>query len=209
MDTMTDVKIAVEFHEYANLFPLLEGDDFDALVASIREFGLHEPIWLYEGKILDGRNRYLACLEAGVEPKFQQYEGNDPLGFSVMKNTHRRNLSPSQRACIAVDLLPKLEEEARKRQLSKLKQFSNNGSGNFPERTGNARDFAAQLLNVNPHYVSDAKRVKQERPDLYDVMKSGGLHMKQAMHEIHEGERAAGIRPPKPKKTCPNCGAEL
>jgi len=209
MDTMTDVKIAVEFHEYANLFPLMEAEEFDTLVASVREHGLHEPIWLYEGKILDGRNRYLACLEAGVEPKFQQYEGDDPLAFSVLKNVHRRQLSASQRAAIAVDILPKLEAEARQRQLSKLKQNSKSVVEKIPERQGNARDFAAQLLNVNPHYVSDAKRVKEVRPDLYEVMKAGGLHMKQALHEVHEEERAAGIRPAKPKKTCPHCGGEV
>jgi ParB-like chromosome segregation protein Spo0J len=206
---MTDVKIAVEFHEYANLFPLMEGEEFESLVASIRELGLHEPIWLYEGKVLDGRNRYLACLEAGVEPKFQQYEGDDPLAFSVLKNVHRRQLSASQRAAIAVDILPKLEAEARQRQLSKLKQNAKTVAEKIPERTGNARDFAAQLLNVNPHYVSDAKRVKEVRPDLYEVMKAGGLHMKQALHEVHEEERAAGIRPAKPKKTCPHCGGDL
>ena len=57
----------MKFHEYAGLFPLLTGEEFDALVADIEKNGLIEPVWLYEGKILDGRNRYRACLDLGTE----------------------------------------------------------------------------------------------------------------------------------------------
>jgi len=71
-----------DFHEYADLFPMLDGAEFDALVRDIKHNGLHEEIVLYEGKILDGRNRYLACLEAKVEPRFEQYRGNDASSTS-------------------------------------------------------------------------------------------------------------------------------
>jgi ParB-like chromosome segregation protein Spo0J len=45
------------FHEYANLFPLLEGERFDALCADIEKNGLNEPIVVLKHQILDGRNR--------------------------------------------------------------------------------------------------------------------------------------------------------
>jgi hypothetical protein len=51
----------LEFHPLANIFPLIEGKDFADLVDDIRLNGLHEPIVLYRGQILDGRNRYCAC----------------------------------------------------------------------------------------------------------------------------------------------------
>ena len=72
-----------EYHPYANIFPLIEGAAFDELVADIKDSELHESIWLYDGQILDGRNRYRACGAAGIDPSFRTYEGDDPLGFCV------------------------------------------------------------------------------------------------------------------------------
>ena len=77
------------FHPYADIFPLLEGPAFDALVEDIRERGQQEPIWLYEGKILDGRNRYRALQQLGREPtKVQTYRRG--------ARTHATALAPAQ-----------------------------------------------------------------------------------------------------------------
>lgn len=91
----------MKFHTFAEIFPLLDDAEFDALVADIKTHGLREHIWLYEGKILDGRNRFLACKTAKVEPKFREYKGNDALAFVVSSNVHRRHLTESQRAMAA------------------------------------------------------------------------------------------------------------
>jgi len=91
----------VRFHPLSELFPLMAGREFDELVADVRANGLREPIWTYEGQILDGRNRYLACEAAGVEPRFREYEGDDPIAFVVSLNLHRRHLNESQRGIVA------------------------------------------------------------------------------------------------------------
>jgi len=67
-----------EFHPVAEMFPLLQGKDFDALVEDIRHYGLIYPIIVYEDQILEGRNRYRACLAAKVERRFEQFTGDDP-----------------------------------------------------------------------------------------------------------------------------------
>ena len=91
----------MRFHPLAEIFPLLQGQPFLDLVADIREHGLSEPITLLGGVILDGRNRYLACLEADVEPHFRTYEGDNPTAFVVSLNLRRRHLDESQRAMVA------------------------------------------------------------------------------------------------------------
>ena len=74
----------------------------------IRQNGLHKPIILYEDKILDGRNRFLACKKLWPEytpdKKYEHYEGDDPLGYVLSLNLHRRHLTASQRAALAAEI---------------------------------------------------------------------------------------------------------
>ena len=93
--------MTIPYHPLAELFPLMEGAAFEELVADIKAHGLHNPVTLYETNILDGRNRERACEEAGVEPLYDSYDGDDPLGFVVSQNVARRHLDDSQRAMIA------------------------------------------------------------------------------------------------------------
>jgi len=64
--------IEIKFQPLADLFPLMEGAEFDALVADIKANGLRELITVYQNKILDGRNRYHACRALGIEPRLTQ-----------------------------------------------------------------------------------------------------------------------------------------
>lgn len=58
----------------------MEGAEFDALVTDIASNGLRQAIWLHpDGSIVDGRNRYRACLKAGREPDFRQWDGQGSL----------------------------------------------------------------------------------------------------------------------------------
>jgi hypothetical protein len=84
-----------EFHDVANLFPMLDVDELKALATDIFENGQREPITLFEGKILDGRNRYVACLDAGVEPLFTEYKGRHPIDYVVSLNLKRRHQKPA------------------------------------------------------------------------------------------------------------------
>lgn len=92
-------------HPLADLFPLVEGIEFDELVSSIKMNGLFEPIITLEGTVLDGRNRYRACQAAGIEPRFEEFKGDDPYAFVAAKNIHRRHLNASQRGVIAAKMV--------------------------------------------------------------------------------------------------------
>jgi hypothetical protein len=80
---------AMEFHPLANLFPMLDEQQAEVLASDIRAHGLRQAITTFDGKILDGRNRYLACVSAGVEPRFKEFAGADPLGYVISLNLNR------------------------------------------------------------------------------------------------------------------------
>lgn len=91
-------------HPLAELFPLMEAEQYGALKRSIDASGLLEPIMLLEGQILDGKNRFRACSELDIVPTTVEYEGEDPVGFVLGKNLARRHLDESQRAMIGARL---------------------------------------------------------------------------------------------------------
>ena len=89
----------MEFHPIADSYPLLEGQEFDALCASIRLYGLLEDIITYEDKILDGRNRHRACTELNITPRFRTWAGEcgSPRAFVDSMNDKRRHMTATQR----------------------------------------------------------------------------------------------------------------
>jgi len=101
--------MGLEFHLWASLFPLADGTRLAALGQDIRKDGQMEPIVLYEGKILDGRNRYRACVLIGATPKLINFEeldtDEDPLTYMVRRNVRERYLGKGQLAAIGVDIL--------------------------------------------------------------------------------------------------------
>jgi hypothetical protein len=70
------------------------------------KIGLNQNITLYEGQIIDGRNRYAACQKVGfpIDNFITQYEGSDPIGYVISANLRRRHLNTGQRAMIAAKL---------------------------------------------------------------------------------------------------------
>jgi len=93
----------VEFHPIANIFPMMSDEELSELAESIESNGLRVPILLYEGKILDGRNRYQACESSGVKPEYTEFEGDDPLSHVLDLNLHRRHLTSGQKAIVVAE----------------------------------------------------------------------------------------------------------
>ena len=109
-----------EIHDAANLFPMLAPDELQALAEDIAKHGQRDPIDLYEGKILDGRNRWKACGYAGVEPATRTLTAEDiggsPTDYVLSKNLHRRHLNPAQRAALAVEIRGLFAAESHERE---------------------------------------------------------------------------------------------
>jgi hypothetical protein len=174
----------MEFHEIANVWPLMTDDALTELANDIRANGLMNPIWLYEGKVLDGRNRWTACIMAGVKPTTKEYTGDNPTAFAVSMNDKRRHMNKGQLGAIAVELLPFFEKDAKRRQVRKPKEDS--VPEKIPEQNHGteSRQQAAKSVGVNDRYVSDAKKVKQEAPEVFEKLKAGKITMQDAKREV-------------------------
>lgn len=178
-------------HPAANLFPLLDGDEYQQLVDDIRRHGLHEPVWLWHDPergtvLLDGRNRVRACQEAGVEPVSRFYEGDEPTAFVVSLNVHRRHLTVGQKAALALKVLPALEAETPLGRPPKsgadLPHFSDK------KRAPRSRDKAAAAVGVSGKAVAQAKRVSEQAPDLLEQVEAGELALDRAERIIRDRE---------------------
>jgi hypothetical protein len=135
----------LKFHPLADIFPLMEGAEFDALVADIKANGLREKIDLYEGKIVDGQNRYLALQRLEIDPSadpskyfrkalyahttggeiapHEQNNDDRVRAYVISKNIHRRHLTPEQKRDLIAKLL-KATPEKSDRQIAKAVKAS-------------------------------------------------------------------------------------
>jgi hypothetical protein len=115
----------IGFHPLADIFPLMEGAAFDELVADIKANGQRQWIVTYEGMILDGRNRYRACLAAGVKPGVQKGDDcvGDPAAYVVSANIHRRHLNAEQKRDLIAKLL-KAQPQKSDRQIAETVKAS-------------------------------------------------------------------------------------
>ena len=108
-------------HPAANLFPPMRPHEFQALVEDIAKTGkLQESVVLHHGQILDGRNRYPACLEAGATPETVEWDGpGTPVDYVLSANLHRRHLTDDARACVAVNIQKYLAAESKHERATK------------------------------------------------------------------------------------------
>jgi DNA invertase Pin-like site-specific DNA recombinase len=85
----------MKYHPLANIFPLMEGAAFDALVADIKANGLREPLVMFGDLLLDGRNRWRAAEAAGITitdkdiKQFDPKKDGDPPAWVISKNLRR------------------------------------------------------------------------------------------------------------------------
>ena len=164
----------------ASGFPLMDADRFSELVADIKEHGQKVAIILFEGRILDGRNRYRACKEAGIKPTFNIFDGPDPVALVLSLNAKRRDLTPSQRAVIGLHYLPAQEDEARTRQIRKAESVR----ATLPEQKPRPREQIADLMNVSSRYVQDAKTIAKKAPEKLEAIRNGETSINAVMKGI-------------------------
>jgi ParB-like chromosome segregation protein Spo0J len=177
-------------HPIADVWPMMDEAKLAELADDIRKNGQLVPVWLYEGKILDGRNRWAACKIAGVEPKTKEYTGDEPTAFAVSLNDRRRHMNKGSLAAVAAELEPFFAADAKRRQRDSGREH---GRGQkvvekvpqpIAKPAAKAREEAAHSVGVNDRYVSDAKKVKVEAPEVFERLKAGKITLQDAKREV-------------------------
>lgn len=166
VDPLADVDI----HPAALLFPLIEGAEFDALTQDITNHGLREPIvFTPDGQLLDGRNRWRACVKAGIEPR-RRVETAEPWAYVLSTNVHRRHLNEAQRAMIGAQIAQRPRGGNRRTPDWKTK-------GSYePLVLPPTRSDAAEILNVSVTAIGHAKTVLNEATDeLREATEAGAV----------------------------------
>jgi ParB-like chromosome segregation protein Spo0J len=179
----------MKHHPIADVWPMMAEDKLHELADDIRKNGQLVPVWLYEGKILDGRNRWAACKIAGVEPKTKDYTGDEPTAFAVAMNDRRRHMNKGSLAAVAAELEPFFAADAKKRQAEQAKRNQPQAAAQKvaklpPIEKAKSRQEAAKSVGVGERYVQDAKKVKQEAPEVFERLKAGKITLQDAKREV-------------------------
>jgi ParB-like chromosome segregation protein Spo0J len=172
-------------HPAGAVLPAMTPDEYAELSDAIATHGQQQPIVIFEDKVLDGWHRYRVLSALGIAPRCEDFAGDelDALHYVVNANLRRRNLTASQRAAVAVDLLPMLEEAARKRQAEAGNQY---GKGHPKQELranlheaieGRSDEAAAAVTGASSRYVAQAKRIAQRAPDVLEAVKAGDLNL--------------------------------
>jgi predicted RNA methylase len=154
-------------HPAADAFPMMDRARYSELVEDIRNHGQREEILLCEGKILDGRNRYRACREIGIEPKIRNVEGN-PWDFAWSMNGQRRDLVAEQRYliwkfCSEASESWQATENRIKQEANRKREAAAKGNKNAAK--GDAKTVVQQsvaLLNSQPPKPEPGPRPKKD-----------------------------------------------
>jgi DNA modification methylase/ParB-like chromosome segregation protein Spo0J len=180
----------MKIHPAAEIFPMLSDEELDSLAVDIKTHGLRHPLVMHDRELLDGRNRLAACKIAGVAPSFVEYEGDSPVSFVISVNIKRRQLDPSQRACVAVEIEPMFAVEAKKRQGQRTDIVANLRQCNQAK----ASDQAAEVVSVSPRMVQYAKEIKAKNPEAFERVKSGEVTVNEVQQEIKREKRVDALK---------------
>ena len=214
-------------HPAADLFPMVEGDEFRELCADVKERGLAQPITIWtDGTLLDGRNRLMACYETNQEVLIDEYLGTDPVQFSLSANLHRRHLNAGQRAVVALMVRELLQPAARERQReaaaeaatarprdeagrlqvsADLREASRSQVARpapplfTPAEQRKSTAQAAKAVGASPRAVEQAARVERSAPDLLPQVQAGTMALDQAHREAQQRERQVAASRPAPE----------
>jgi DNA modification methylase len=212
---MTATATQLKNHPAADAFPMMDDARLAELKADIDANGQREPITLCDGMILDGRNRYRACIDLGIEPETREYSG-DPWAFAWSLNGTRRDLEATVRALIFkrcedgsakwAKKLAKIAEDGRRKKSEAAKGMPYAPKGEtrksekvvdhndpLPSKRHVAREARAADAKVSPATMARADQIAK-RPDLERKVVAGEMKPAEALREIRSTKRRQELK---------------
>lgn len=195
------------FHPISECFPLMKPVQIAELGDDIKTNGQLTPIVLYDGQILDGRNRYHAVISSSIQPTFTTYTGNTPATYVSSLNQKRRHETEDQKALSAAKLSVELTKESKK-------GFSSHFVNELPKRDDSSplgrneknRSVykAAKGRNVSVNKTKQAVTLLKNEPEKAERIFNGELTFKELNKEKKVSARKQTIEQIKRKITAEN-----
>lgn len=186
-------------HPCADLFPPMDEQTFDAVVADIAKNGQRDPIIVDQfNRIVDGVHRYRACIKLEKAPKIERrtFTDGEATRFSISRNLHRRHLTASQKAAFGADAATRAQ---------------GGHQANLPDALSQAE--AARLMGVSERAVRSAVKVKRQSPELHEQVKAGAIALHVAEQKVVDRVKggAGGLKKSKmrPRPTASQGGDEM
>ncbi len=190
--------------EFESLIPRLTDEEFSQLEKNVIEDGCRDALVLWEDILVDGHNRYRICQKHGIPFNTVQREfanRDKAREWIILNQFGRRNLTAFQRAELALKLKPRVEAEAKARQIRKPSDFVVQKSA--PQKS---RDELASIAGISHDTLRKAEVIKEEgtSEQIQRARKGGqGNTVNAIFREIMESKAD-----PDERKTCIKCGAE-
>ena len=202
----------LQAHPAACEFPMMDSKRYQELVEDIRDHGQLEPITLFDGQILDGRNRYRACLELEIAPKTKTYSGN-PWAYAWSLNGQRRDLVAEQRYLLWKFFheqsdawqteKQRIADEANRKRSEAAKEQPRTETGfagkqvveqsvpppdASPEKAHKQRATKAKASKTNKGAVQRGDQLAAERPDLAEKVRKGEMKPAEAHRQMKKAK---------------------
>ena len=193
-----------ERHFLSEVCGNMPDEEFWDLRESIENSDEEIVVTLFEGEVLDGWHRYLACLELDRMPTFAEYTGRRPGLFVIQQNVLRRHLNAAQRG-IVINQVRDWEEMVKLGAVGALVtgdpgvQYTQSelaGFGGMSERTFRAAKRANDA-GLGPYVMSKELSLRQTEAlisnGLHEQIIDGDISLEQAKKALAQ-ESADGVK---------------
>ena len=191
-------------HPAADLFPLMSEPELRELGEDIKAHGLSSPICLYDGKLIDGRNRLDAMELVGVKfewgaecpgpknaPHCHIKESVDPYAYVLGANLHRRHLTSEQKREL-IDKLLKARPEASNNIIAKQIKADNKTVAKRRRKLESTSEIPKLKKTVGADGKARAKPKRNRAPEEKSVEESA--KERRAYYEATENEAIADLK---------------